>query len=201
MTDKKGKKMDMTVRVTDGYKKVNGQWLISHEHVSVPVNFSNHETRPQREVRPARTPGLRGFSTGDLGSALQIARPHVSREDANLAQRNNEPTIRSSLSAWPALPAGAWSGTCATLQLWMQIVGKIRLALMPPINHCWGVTLYPTVRGVTTSPMPYGNRTLQIDFDFVDHVLVVEAFRGGAQNDSTQADDGGGVLPAGDGRA
>jgi hypothetical protein len=46
---------------------------------------------------------------------------------------------------------------------------------MPPINHCWGVTLYPTVRGVTTSPMPYGNRTLQIDFDFVDHVLVVEA--------------------------
>ncbi len=46
---------------------------------------------------------------------------------------------------------------------------------MPPINHCWGVTLYPTVRGVTTSPMPYGSRTLQIDFDFVDHVLVVEA--------------------------
>jgi hypothetical protein len=57
----------------------------------------------------------------------------------------------------------------------MQMVGKVRLALMPPINHCWGVTLYPTVRGVTSSPMPYGNRTLQIDFDFVDHVLVVEA--------------------------
>jgi hypothetical protein len=57
----------------------------------------------------------------------------------------------------------------------MQIVGKVRLALMPPINHCWGVTLYPTVRGVTTSPMPHGNRTLQIDFDFVDHVLLVEA--------------------------
>ncbi len=76
---------------------------------------------------------------------------------------------------WPALPQGEWSGTCITLQLWMQIVGKIRLALMPPINHCWGVTLYPTVRGVTTSPMPYSNRTLQIDFDFVDHVLLVEA--------------------------
>jgi hypothetical protein len=57
----------------------------------------------------------------------------------------------------------------------MQVVGKVRLALMPPINHCWGVTLYPTVRGVTTSPMPYGNRALQIDFDFVDHLLVVEA--------------------------
>ena len=50
---------------------------------------------------------------------------------------------------------------------------------MPPINHCWGVTLYPTVRGVTTSPMPYGSRTLQIDFDFVDHVLMVEASPGG----------------------
>ncbi len=77
--------------------------------------------------------------------------------------------------AWPALPQAAWSGSCLSLQLWMQVVGKVRLALMPPINHCWGVTLYPTVRGVTTSPMPYGNRTLQIDFDFVDHVLVVEA--------------------------
>ena len=77
--------------------------------------------------------------------------------------------------AWPALPQSEWSATCATLQLWMQIVGKVRLALMPPINHCWGVTLYPTVRGFTTSPMPYGNHTLQIDFDFVDHLLVIEA--------------------------
>jgi hypothetical protein len=85
----------------------------------------------------------------------------------------NPPTGHADV--WPALPQGEWSGTCATLQLWFQIVGKIRLALMPPINHCWGVTLYPTVRGVTTSPMPYGSRTLQIDFDFVDHALVVEA--------------------------
>jgi hypothetical protein len=82
------------------------------------------------------------------------------------------------LSSWPALPQSAWSGTCATLQLWMQMAGKVRLALMPPINHCWGVTLYPTVRGVTTSPMPYGGRTLQIDFDFVDHALLVEASGG-----------------------
>jgi hypothetical protein len=79
----------------------------------------------------------------------------------------------------PALPQGEWSATCATLQLWMQIVGKVRLALMPPINHCWGVTLYPTVRGVTTAPMPYGNRILQIDFDFVDHLLVAETSEGG----------------------
>ena len=89
----------------------------------------------------------------------------------------NPPTGHTEV--WPALPQGEWSGTCATLQLWMQIVGKIRLALMPPINHCWGVTLYPTVRGVTTAPMPHGHRTLQIDFDFVDHVVLVETFPGG----------------------
>jgi hypothetical protein len=62
---------------------------------------------------------------------------------------------------WPALPQAEWSDTCATLQLWMQIIGKIRLALMPHISHCWGSTLYPTVRGVTTAPMPCGAHTLQ----------------------------------------
>lgn len=80
---------------------------------------------------------------------------------------------------WPSLLQAAWSDTCATLQLWMQIVGKIRLALMPPINHSWNVTLYPTVRGVTTSPMPHGTRMLQIDFDFIDHILVLKTSNGG----------------------
>jgi hypothetical protein len=80
---------------------------------------------------------------------------------------------------WPALPHAAWSESCATLQLWMQIVGKIRLELMPAINHCWGVTLYPTVRGVTTAPMPRGTRMLQIDFDFVEHQLVLQTDDGG----------------------
>lgn len=77
-------------------------------------------------------------------------------------------------AVWPALPQAAWSDTCATLQLWMQVIGKIRLALTPPINHCWNVTFYPTVRGVTTSPMPYGSRTLEIGFDFLDHELLFE---------------------------
>jgi hypothetical protein len=80
---------------------------------------------------------------------------------------------------WPALPQAAWSETCATLQLWMQIVGKIRLALMPAINHAWNVTLYPTVRGVTTSPMPHGTRMLQIDFDFIEHMLLLQTSEGG----------------------
>jgi Family of unknown function (DUF5996) len=74
---------------------------------------------------------------------------------------------------WPALPIAAWADTCATLQLWMQVVGKIRLALTPPINHTWNVTLYPTIRGVTTSPMSCGSRMLQIDFDFLEHVLRI----------------------------
>ena len=74
---------------------------------------------------------------------------------------------------WPSLPIAEWSDTCTTLQLWMQVVGKIRLALVPPINHSWNVTLYPTIRGVSTAPMPYGRGMLQIDFDFVDHVLWV----------------------------
>jgi hypothetical protein len=63
----------------------------------------------------------------------------------------------------------------------MQIVGKVRLALMPHINHTWNVTLYPTVRGLTTSPMPYGTRILQIDFDFVDHQLILDSSDAGRQ--------------------
>jgi hypothetical protein len=87
--------------------------------------------------------------------------------------------IRASFSeVWPALPQAAWSDTCATLQLWMQIVGKVRLELVPPLNHTWNVTLYPTIRGVTTGPMAYGRRMLQIDFDFLDHHLVIAASDG-----------------------
>jgi Family of unknown function (DUF5996) len=82
---------------------------------------------------------------------------------------------------WPALPQAAWSETCATLQLWMQIVGKIRLTLTPSINHTWNVTLYPTVSGLTTSPMAHGHRMLQIDFDFLEHVLLLRTSDGGCR--------------------
>jgi hypothetical protein len=82
---------------------------------------------------------------------------------------------------WPALPQSAWSDTCATLQLWLQVVGKVRMALVPTINHCWNVTLYPTVRGLTTMPMAHGTRMVQIDFDFVEHKLVVETSEGGGE--------------------
>jgi hypothetical protein len=79
---------------------------------------------------------------------------------------------------WPALPQAAWSDACATLQLWLQMVGKIRMALTPAINHCWNVTLYPTVRGLTTGLMNHGSRMVQIDFDFLEHVLVLETSEG-----------------------
>ena len=82
------------------------------------------------------------------------------------------------LEVWPALPQAAWSDTCVTLQLWMQIIGKIRLALMPLINHCWSTTLYPTARGLTTSPMSCGPHILQIDFDFIDHMLSLQTSEG-----------------------
>ena len=88
--------------------------------------------------------------------------------------------ILRSETVWPALPQAEWSETCATLQLWMQIVGKVRLALAPQINHTWNVTLYPTVCGLTTSPMPYGSQMLQIDFDFINHALLLRT-DGGAQ--------------------
>ncbi len=81
---------------------------------------------------------------------------------------------------WPALPLEAWSDTCATLHLWTQIVGKIRLARCARVNHSWHVTLYVTARGLTTLPMPYGDRTFQIDFDFIGHRLTVQSSDGRA---------------------
>lgn len=87
-------------------------------------------------------------------------------------------TASSRLETWPTLPLDAWSETYATLHMWTQIVGKVRLAQSPWMNHSWHVTLYVTARGLTTSPVPYGSRTFQIDFDFVDHQLTVQSSDG-----------------------
>ena len=75
------------------------------------------------------------------------------------------------MTAWPALPYHDWKESCATLQLWTQIAGKIRLAQTPWVNHSWHVPLYVTATGLTTSAIPFGARSFQIDFDFIDHVL------------------------------
>ena len=79
---------------------------------------------------------------------------------------------------WPELPSAHWADTLETLHLWCQIVGKIRMELSPWLNHSWSVPLYVTARGLTTSPIPVGGLTLEIDFDFVDHVLPIRTSDG-----------------------
>ena len=81
-------------------------------------------------------------------------------------------------NVWPALPLAEWQDTLSTLHRWLQIVGKTRLVLAPPINHWWHVALYPTARGLTTSPMPYGSRTLEVELDFLDHKLLARTSEG-----------------------
>jgi hypothetical protein len=79
---------------------------------------------------------------------------------------------------WPSLPLSEWIGTYETIHRWSQIIGKIRIALEPLMNHWWNSTLYVTSRGLTTSAMPYENMQLQIDFDFLDHFLVIQTSKG-----------------------
>lgn len=76
-------------------------------------------------------------------------------------------------TAWPNLPLEAWSGTSQALHLWTQMVGKVRCACSPWVNHSWHVALYVTARGLTTSPIPHDTRTFQLDFDFLAHRLVL----------------------------
>jgi hypothetical protein len=79
---------------------------------------------------------------------------------------------------WPELPTAAWRETYETLHLWTQIIGKIRLARSPWLNHSWHVALYVTTRGLTTSPIPDGARAFQIDLDFIDHALRISTSDG-----------------------
>lgn len=84
--------------------------------------------------------------------------------------------------AWPALPYDAWKETNATLHLWMQIIGKIKLAQMPWTNHSWHVALHLTARGLGTGPMPHGARSFQINVDFIDHQLRIESSDGATRS-------------------
>jgi Family of unknown function (DUF5996) len=87
-------------------------------------------------------------------------------------------SFSSKTERWPELPYAAWKDTRTTLHLWTQVVGKVRLALTPWLNHSWHVALYVTTRGLTTSPIPWSNGSIQIDFDFIDHVLWVRTSEG-----------------------
>lgn len=88
------------------------------------------------------------------------------------------PTVSRDTEVWPSLRLEAWRETYATLHMWMQIVGKIRLSLAPMVCHWWDVTFYVTPRGLTTSPIPYGTRVFQIDFDFLEHKLLIQTAEG-----------------------
>lgn len=82
------------------------------------------------------------------------------------------------MEVWPTLPLAKWQDTYETLHMWTQIVGKIRLVLSPRINHWWQVPLYVTARGLTTSPISYGDRSFEIVFDFIEHQLVIHTSNG-----------------------
>ena len=88
---------------------------------------------------------------------------------------------------WPELPLAAWADTRNTLHLWTQVVGKVRLALAPMVNHWWQVPLYVTCRGLTTSPVPYGTRTFQVDFDLVGHRLLILTADGREEADTSRS--------------
>jgi hypothetical protein len=82
------------------------------------------------------------------------------------------------VKCWPALPLASWRDTCETLHMWTQIVGKVRLALTPPVNHWWNVPFYVNSRGLTTSAIPYRGSAFELQFDFVEHRLVLHTAAG-----------------------
>jgi hypothetical protein len=90
----------------------------------------------------------------------------------------NEQSPVDSQAPWPSLPLADWQDTRDTLHMWMQVVGKTRLALAPRQNHWWHVPLYVSPRGLTTTSIPYGFRTFEVEFDFIDHRLVVATSEG-----------------------
>ena len=93
--------------------------------------------------------------------------------DWSRAMKKTEPFDVADEEVWPAVPLEAWHDTCTTLHLWTQIVGKIRMARTPLVNHWWNTTLYVTCRGLSNSSIPYRGRNFHIDFDFMAHELRI----------------------------
>jgi hypothetical protein len=89
-------------------------------------------------------------------------------------------------NTWPELPLNEWMATYQTLQLWTQIVGKIRLTLSPKVNHWWSASLYVSPRGLTTSTVPYGSEAFEIEFDFIEHQLEIRSSTGQRQSIALQ---------------
>jgi hypothetical protein len=102
------------------------------------------------------------------------AHPDSPKQDSSNQDSSNQ-------DSWPELPLEAWQDTYSTLHMWTQIVGKVRLALSPRINHWWEVPLYVNARGLTTSAIPYADRTFEIQFDFIDHTLIIQTSWGSSK--------------------
>ena len=92
------------------------------------------------------------------------------------------------MEQWPPLPLSEWQNTYDTLHLWTQVVGKIRMALSPPLNHWWNSTLYINSRGLTTGPIPYAPGVFEIEFDFQKHALNISTSEGGVASRPLQAE-------------
>jgi len=90
-------------------------------------------------------------------------------------------SARETAELWPPLPYEEWKDTYDTLHMWAQIVGKVRMELTPLVNHWWNVPFYLTARGLTTSPIPYQNSTFEVDFDFIDHSLLIQTSEGASK--------------------
>src|SRR5262249_13854186 len=106
---------------------------------------------------------------------------HDARRDVvSIVSVKREPEGRVA-DVWPRLDLAEWESTRATLHLWTQMIGKTRLALAPPENHWWHAALYLTTRGLTTSPMPVGARTVEVELDFHDHALIARTSDGAVQ--------------------
>src|SRR4051794_17880501 len=104
-----------------------------------------------------------------LSSSRRVSRGQLQSDDDEATER----VRMNDASAWPDLPLAAWSETCDTLHLWTQIVGKVRMASTPLVNHWWNVTFHVTSRGLATLPIPHGARTFEMAFDFIDHQLII----------------------------
>jgi Family of unknown function (DUF5996) len=95
---------------------------------------------------------------------------------------SNSQRLPDTPECWPSLPLASWEDTRATLHMWTQIVGKVRLALTPLINHWWNVPLYVSARGLTTSSMSYEEIVFELEFDLVDHQLVLKKSDGSVKS-------------------
>src|SRR6476659_1430769 len=139
--------------------------------------------RPKPVNERARRKGLRGIAKSGRAGPVPMADGGTGVKQASTTPssmiRAERPMPTSyATERWPALPYAAWKDTRDTLHLWTQVVGKVRLALSPWLNHSWHVALYVTARGLTTSPIPWSGGSCQIDFDFIDHVLWVRTSSG-----------------------